>query len=105
MALQFGYPEGLQNKLLKRKTKCIAALREGSADEPLVIVLPYNEEEMEPNPSMPHASNAIRRSFTSDKGRHLVAKRDIRPGRVLSLVIILDYYKFVLTRLRTFIYH
>nr|XP_027217180.1 SET and MYND domain-containing protein 4-like [Penaeus vannamei] len=93
-ALQYDYPEELKNKLLHRKSKCLSALRSGKHKEKLVTYFPSTENAMEPSATIIGASNALALTYKPEKGRCVVAKRNIRPGEVLlvedSSVMCLD---------------
>ncbi|XP_047484350.1 SET and MYND domain-containing protein 4-like isoform X2 [Penaeus chinensis] len=82
-ALQSGYPEELKNKLLLRRNKCFSALESGKQKEKLVTYFPITENVMDPSATITGASTALELSYTPEKGRCVVAKRNIRPGEVL----------------------
>ncbi|XP_066953487.1 SET and MYND domain-containing protein 4-like [Macrobrachium rosenbergii] len=105
LALEHGYPEELRPKLETRRLKCQEAQRREkesncsqrcSVDNLSRFVLREIVKNMkpnstvkppvikDPNPSIPAFSSAVRVSYWPNKGRGLVATRDIKAGEALG---------------------
>ncbi|XP_063597194.1 SET and MYND domain-containing protein 4-like [Penaeus indicus] len=82
LALKYGYPKSSREKLMKRRTKCEAAIKTGPYERLLSSRCSCQEVPLT-NTQILGASEAIDLAFTPAKGRHLVAKTDIRPGEIL----------------------
>ncbi|XP_066953501.1 uncharacterized protein [Macrobrachium rosenbergii] len=106
LALEYGYPEELRPKLEARRLKCQEAQRREKesncsqrdfvdnvdrfALRDFLKNLKYNltlkpPVIKDPNPCIPAFSSAVRVSYWPNKGRGLVATRDIKPGEVLGV--------------------
>ncbi|XP_066987615.1 uncharacterized protein [Macrobrachium rosenbergii] len=107
LALEYGCPEELRPQIEERRLKCQAAQRQVgrsdykkksvAADNPFSLFLRESMKErlsisylkppalIEPNPSIPALSSAAKVSHWPDKGRGLIATRDIKPGEVVCL--------------------
>ncbi|XP_064082862.1 SET and MYND domain-containing protein 4-like [Macrobrachium nipponense] len=104
LALECGYPEELRSKLEARRLKCQEAQRKEKASNCSHRNLVDNLERFglgeivknmksyptgkppvlkDPNPCIPAFSRAVKVSYWPNKGRGLVAARDIKPGEVL----------------------
>ncbi|XP_064093457.1 SET and MYND domain-containing protein 4-like isoform X1 [Macrobrachium nipponense] len=99
-AMTHGYPESSMHKLEKRRQKCIDAKKRQC--KPRVCYLPENcrsvlqqilssyfptklPELEESNSTMPSFSSSVTIAFSPDKGRHIVAVKDIRPGDLIAI--------------------
>lgn len=83
LAFKYGYPKSSREKLVNRRKKCEAALETG----PYVKLVSYHclcEQVALTNPKILGASDSVELSFTPAKGRSLVAKTNIRPGKTAS---------------------
>lgn len=97
-ALNSGYPKELQDKLSQRKSKCLSALRSGKQKEKLVSYFPSTDKVVVPSTKITGASAALKLSYTPEKGRCMVAKRDIRPGKyAISSSRSRDFISLILT--------
>lgn len=83
LALKFGYPKSSQEKLRNRKKKCEAALKTGPYEKLLTSRCSCREVALT-NAQILGASDVVDLDFSPAKGRHLVAKTDIRPGKTYS---------------------
>ncbi|XP_064088529.1 uncharacterized protein LOC135202954 isoform X2 [Macrobrachium nipponense] len=110
-ALEYGYPEELRPKLEARRLKCQESQRKEKisydtrrsfVDERLessTLKECLRQEKLyqagkppalppvlkDPNPCIPACSSAVKVSYWPNKGRGLVAARDIKPGEILGV--------------------
>ncbi|XP_066945763.1 SET and MYND domain-containing protein 4-like [Macrobrachium rosenbergii] len=84
-AFQYGYPESLQHKLVKRKEGCTTAMESSeSRPERLATYHAVNPPVLaESNPTLPAMSGSVKVAFSPTAGRYLVAQKEILPGEVL----------------------
>ncbi|XP_066953505.1 SET and MYND domain-containing protein 4-like isoform X2 [Macrobrachium rosenbergii] len=109
LALEYGYPEELRPKLEGRRLKCKEAQRQEEASnfrhgprdfldvnlEKRLLQDAFKKVKSaiaqkppvlkDPNPCIPALSSSVKVSHWPNKGRGLVATRDIKPGEVLSV--------------------
>ncbi|XP_068236217.1 SET and MYND domain-containing protein 4-like [Palaemon carinicauda] len=100
LAITHGYPKSSLDKLEKRRQKCIDAkqkqcklkfssLPENCRSILQHILLPYYSYKLpkldESNPIMPSFSSSVTTAFSPDKGRHIVAVKNIRPGDLIAI--------------------
>lgn len=81
-ALEHGYPEKLQPKLLKRKEQCLSLMNNNPDTRQKYSEFNVNLS-YKPNPNVPCVVECIELAKSDKFGRYLAAKRDFKPGDVL----------------------
>ncbi|XP_068215695.1 SET and MYND domain-containing protein 4-like [Palaemon carinicauda] len=84
-AFQYGYPESLQNKLVKRREGCTTAMEslEGRPDRLVTYHAVTPPILASPNSTLPALSSSVKMALSPTAGRYLVAQKEILPGEVL----------------------
>ena len=93
LALEYGYPANMRHKLEERREKCKKAKVQASgikANPNIVLNKKVPPCLKECNPNIPAFSSALKVAFSNSKGRHVVATRDISPGRLYLFFHSLD---------------